>query len=731
MGSVPDTQLFRDVFTASPIGIAVENLDGQLLFVNPAFCSMLGFSEEELRSKHCVDFSPREDAEKDEALFQQLRAGSIDHYQLEKRYFRRDGSLIWGRLSVSLLENTPPLIVAMVDDITEKKTAEEARFRHVAIVESSEDAIISKNLDAVIVSWNAGAQRIFGYTEEEAVGQPITLLIPPELRDEENMILVRLRGGGRIEHYETVRVTKAGKRVDVSLSISSVKDSTGRIVGFTKIAHDITERKRAEDAVKESEQRFRLIADTAPVMIWMSGTDKLCTYFNKPWLDFTGRSLEEELGNGWAEGVHADDLQNCLDTYTQLFERREKFRMQYRLRRYDGEYCWILDVGVPRLNPDRSFAGYIGIAVDVTERKEAEEALREFNRALEKQTVELQAREELLKIFVKNVPAGVAMLDRDMRYLQVSDRWCADYSVLDSSQVLGRSHYELFPDIPDRWKEVHRRALAGETVRADEDRWDREGGTTWLRWEVRPWLNLEGLPGGILIFAEDITRRKQMEEVLSDMSRKLIESQEQERARIGRELHDDINQRLAMLAMELDQLQGDPSDIQSRVRRLREQTLEISSDVQALSHDLHSSKLEYLGVVGGIKSWCKEFAARQRMEIDFKDDVSSVLPFEVGLCLLRVLQEALHNSVKHSGVKRIEVQLAEKSNEVQLTVCDLGTGFDTEAAKQHGGLGLKSMRERVRLVNGTIEIRSKPMRGTTVCVRVPFKSERAVLRAAG
>ena len=731
MGSVPDTQLFRDVFTASPIGIAVENLDGQLLFVNPAFCSMLGFSEEELRSKHCVDFSPREDAEKDEALFQQLRAGSIDHYQLEKRYFRRDGSLIWGRLSVSLLENTPPLIVAMVDDITEKKTAEEARFRHVAIVESSEDAIISKNLDAVIVSWNAGAQRIFGYTEEEAVGQPITLLIPPELRDEENMILERLRGGGRIEHYETVRVTKAGKRVDVSLSISSVKDSTGRIVGFTKIAHDITERKRAEDAVKESEQRFRLIADTAPVMIWMSGTDKLCTYFNKPWLDFTGRSLEEELGNGWAEGVHSDDLQNCLDTYTQLFERREKFRMQYRLRRYDGEYCWILDVGVPRLNPDRSFAGYIGIAVDVTERKEAEEALREFNRALEKQTVELQAREELLKIFVKNVPAGVAMLDRDMRYLQVSDRWCADYSVLDSSQVLGRSHYELFPDIPDRWKEVHRRALTGETVRADEDRWDREGGTTWLRWEVRPWLNLEGLPGGILIFAEDITRRKQMEEVLSDMSRKLIESQEQERARIGRELHDDINQRLAMLAMELDQLQGDPSDIQSRVRRLREQTLEISSDVQALSHDLHSSKLEYLGVVGGIKSWCKEFAARQRMEIDFKDDVSSVLPFEVGLCLLRVLQEALHNSVKHSGVKRIEVQLAEKSNEVQLTVCDLGTGFDTEAAKQHGGLGLKSMRERVRLVNGTIEIRSKPMRGTTVCVRVPFKSERAVLRAAG
>jgi len=123
----PDTQLFHDVFNASPIGIAVENLEGQPLFVNPAFCSFLGFSEEELRNKHCVDFSPREDAEKDWALFQQLRAGSIDHYQLEKRYFRKDGSLVWGRLNISLLNSRlSPLIIAMVEDITDKKQAEEA-----------------------------------------------------------------------------------------------------------------------------------------------------------------------------------------------------------------------------------------------------------------------------------------------------------------------------------------------------------------------------------------------------------------------------------------------------------------------------------------------------------------------------------------------------------------------------------------------------------------------------
>ena len=142
----------------------------------------------------------------------------------------------------------------MVEDITEMKTAEEARFRHAAIVGSSQDAIISKNLDAVIVSWNAGAERIFGYTEAEAVGQPITILIPPELRDEENRILARLRAGGQIEHYETIRVTKTGRRVDVSLSISPNKDSAGTLVGFCKIAHDMTERKRAERVLLETNQ---------------------------------------------------------------------------------------------------------------------------------------------------------------------------------------------------------------------------------------------------------------------------------------------------------------------------------------------------------------------------------------------------------------------------------------------------------------------------------------------
>ena len=475
------------------------------------------------------------------------------------------------------------------------------------------------------------------------------------------------------------------------------------------------------------------MADTAPALIWMSGTDKLCTYFNKPWLDFTGRSLEKELGNGWAEGVHPEDLQRCLDTYTQSFDRREEFRMEYRLRRHDGEFRWILDIGVPRFNQDGSFAGYIGILVDVTDRKEGEQRLHEMNRELQQHDALLQSREELLKIFVKNVPAGVAMFDRDMRYLQVSDRWCADYSV-ESSQILGRSQYDILPDMPDSWREVHRRCLEGETLRADEERWDRKDGTTlWVRWEVRPWRTSNGSIGGLLILAEDITHRKQMQDGLSTMSRKLIEAQEQERARIGRELHDDINQRLAMLAIELELLQDNPAEVGSRLQELRKQTTEISNDVQALSRELHSSKLEYLGIVAAMRSFCKEFGDQQGMEVDFgSHDLPSPLPSpEISLTLFRVLQEALHNAAKHSGVSHFEVQLWGRPGEIDLTVSDSGAGFDVQAAREGRGLGLTSMQERLKMVNGELSIESQPNRGTTIRARVSLGSQSDSIRAAG
>jgi len=726
----PDTQLYADVFNASPIGIVVENLDGQPLFVNPAFCSLLGFSEDELRSKHCVDFSPAEDAQKDWALFQQLRAGLIDHYQIEKRYFRRDGSLIWGNLSISLLKKHPsPLVLAMVEDITEKKRGEEARFKHAAIVESSDDAIGSVTLDGVIASWNPGAQRIFGYTESEAVGQSVTILVPPERADEENWILETLKAGRPIQQFDTVRITKSGKRINVSISLSPIWDLSGKIVGFSGISRDITERKRAEARLREYEKAVEGAEDMIAVVDrqyrFLLANRQYLKMRNLPREQVVGCSIPDVLGKEIFETVIKPKLDECFEGNVVRFEGKFSYPAVGE-RDLLLSYFPIEDVNG---KVDRAAC----ISHDITERKRVEEALHDLNRALEGQTALLQTREELLRNFVKNVPAGVAMLDCDMRYLQASEKFCADYSV-DSSQVLGRSHYELFPDIPDRWKEIHRRTLNGETLRADEDRWDRENGTLWVRWEIRPWWNSDGSQGGVLLFAEDITHIKQSEETLSKVNQKLIQAHEEERTRIARELHDDICQRIALLAVRLDDLRrGNPESLTQLKRKLgqaSEVAQDLGADVQALSHRLHSSKLKHLGLVAAAAGFCREFSVQCGVKIDFRSgDIPNQLSDDISICIFRVLQEALQNAAKHSGVKHFQVSLKNGLSDIELTVYDSGIGFDPGMAFRKSGLGLTSMRERMKLVHGELSIESELHRGTTVRARVPHKPQMNSLKA--
>ena len=260
--------------------------------------------------------------------------------------------------------------------MSKQMQAEEITGLLAAIVASSDDAIISKNLDGIITSWNRSAERIFGYAPEEAIGQHITLIIPPERHVEELNILGRLRRGERFDHFHTVRRRKDGRLIDVSLTISPVRDSSGRVIGASKVARDITEQQQAERALRESEQRFRVITDASPIMVWMSGTDKLCYYFSKGWLDFVGRTLEQELGNGWTENVHPQDFDRCLQIYVSNFDARRPFEMEYRMRHRTGQYRWILDRGVPRYSADEAFEGYVGGCLDIHDQKEAGEKVR-------------------------------------------------------------------------------------------------------------------------------------------------------------------------------------------------------------------------------------------------------------------------------------------------------------------------------------------------------------------
>jgi PAS domain S-box-containing protein len=349
--------------------------------------------------------------------------------------------------------------------LVREQVAAEARLHLATIVESSDDAIYSKGLDSIVLSWNAAAERTFGFTAAEMVGRSATTLIPDGAREEESMILERLKAGGRMVRYETTRVKKSGVRIDVSMTISPLTDARGRVVGAAAIVRDISEQKRVQRA-------------------------------------------------------------------------------------------------------------------------------------------------------------------------------------------------------------------------------------------------------------------------LSSVSRRLIHAQEEERARIARELHDDIGQRLALLSFNLGALPG-ASSAALDTARLYQQVSEIASDIHSLSHELHSSKLELLGLARAMQSFCRDFAQQQHVTVDFTDaTVSAKFPSTVSLSLFRVLQEAVRNGVKHGRAPRFDVRLSESDGFLSLLVKDQGEGFDLGAARASPGLGLISMEERLKLVDGELSIETQPGQGTSIHARVRLSPVRGGMREA-
>jgi len=493
------------------------------------------------------------------------------------------------------------LFTVIIRDVTDRHRAQEAlqkgeqRSRELVLRAPVAMMVLhrARNETEII---NQEFTRVFGYSIADVPDEAHWWLLA--YPDEAYREVIKAEWQQRVNMATT-------KRLDIEPLGAKVlcKDGSSRYVEFHFASFgdnalvsfvDFTDRHLAEIALRESEERFRLVANAAPVMIWMSDLDKFCAYCNQTWLDFRGRSLQEELGNGWVEGVHLDDRKSCWDTYVTAFDQRRPFAMEYRLRRYDGEYRWVLDLGVPRFNADKSFAGYVGSVIDVTRHKEAEE-------------------------------------------------------------------------------------------------------------------------------------------VLSSVSRRLIEAHEEERTWIARELHDDINQRIALLAVHLRTLKQNLPLTEAKaghaLEEAYERASELGTDIQALSHRLHSSKLDYLGLVAAAKSVCRELATEKDVDIAFQHgDVPRDLPKEVSLCLFRVLQEALQNAVKHSRARSFVVSVTATPAEIQLSVHDSGIGFDPETVVSDHGLGLTSMKERLKLVGGRFSVESKLEQGTTVHAHVPLSQK---LQSAG
>lgn len=537
-------------------------------------------------------FTPESWPRLTESMEKAVQTGEISELELEA--IRPDGHRLLVMVRGDAVHDSYGRVVGLrgtMQDITERKHVEEqlreSQERLTAIVASAMDAIIAVDGQQRIVVFNAAAEKTFGCSAREAIGNSIDRFIP------QRFCAVHRE---HIRHFGTTQVTRRamgtfsalranGEEFPIEASISHVVTGGGPL--FTVIIRDITERLRAEEAVRESEKRFRLMAESAPVLMWMSGTDKLCTDFNDAWLRFTGRNIEQELGEGWTHSVHPDDLQACLHGYTYAFEARKPFTLQYRLLRHDGQYRWILHKGVPRFLEDGQFAGYIGCCVDITEQKE-------------------------------------------------------------------------------------------------------------------------------------------LKAVQAELGGRLMRAQEEERAHIARELHDDINQRLALLATGIQELEhacqfdGQPQ-AREQLHSFWQLTSEIAADLQQLSHQLHPSKLHYLGLAAATRGLCQEFSKLHRIEVEcIVRDLPAHIDEAVSLSLFRTAQESLRNVAKHSHAHLVKVELTGEERCIRLRISDDGVGFNYEQAKNGQGLGLVSIKERLKLVGGQLSVWSRPSLGTQVEATVPL-----------
>ncbi|MGB3755269.1 MAG: PAS domain S-box protein, partial [Rivularia sp. (in: cyanobacteria)] len=307
-------------------------------------------------------------------------------WQGENIHIKKNGEVIYVELSVSYLNNNSGEkigLLAVVRDITQRKQAEEKlRQTEALLQEAQRIAKIgswSWDLTTDEAWWSKQFYRFANRDEGNSTPniETITQLIHPEDRERVDGLTQNAIEKG-IPYETEFRFIRSDGSIGYAFSCGKIeRDTKGNIVRFYGISKDISKYKQAESALRESEARFRTMADTAPVLIWMAGCDKLCNYFNAVWLEFTGRSLEEEIGNGWVEGVHPGDRDRCVEIYINAFDARQGFSMEYRLQNRNGEYRWILNKGTPRFNSDGNFEGYIGSCIDITERKQAEKKIKE------------------------------------------------------------------------------------------------------------------------------------------------------------------------------------------------------------------------------------------------------------------------------------------------------------------------------------------------------------------
>ncbi len=620
----------------------------------------------------------------------------------------------------------------LVSDIARRYHIEqelrETESRTRQIISAVKDcAIYMLDANGNIASWNPGAQALNGYSAEEIIGRPYTVLYPPDRKTlPEKELTIAARKGWHEE--ECLHQRKDGTRYSGDDIVSAIRDEPGNLRGFSVVTHDATMRIALREQTERARDFYLSLFSGFPNLVWRSNAEGTCDYLNQAWLDYTGRKLEAEVGNGWLAGVHPDDRPRWREITERTFPTRRPFEIEFRLWRADGSYGWMIGNGRPYYDMPGKFAGYLCSCYDNTARRAMETALKESEARYQGMTA--------------NVPGMMFELLRDnagrLTFGHVSPGCETLIGLPEASLVADASaFFQLIPDAERTHLEATLETSAAQMLNCN---WSgrvlpqHESTEKWISIRARP-RRVEG--GGVLwdgvAFDDTQVRLVQIElersrEELRELSRHLHTAREEEKARIAREVHDELGATLSVLKMDLEWLDVHiPADMRA-VREKRSAMIGLIDGAVATTRkivtDLRPSMLDDLGLPATLRWQVSEYQKRGklRFHLDVPDSATR-FDHERALALFRIFQETVTNVMRHANATNVWVHLGESERAHILTVRDDGSGITDDDLRKPTSHGIRGMRERAQHFGGNMSISSTDD-GTTVVVTIPRTAQK-------